>query len=443
MVVHIKKTSHHKRHSPNKHTKKMKGGALTQTQIDLLRILSKIITWGSLGFISICTAMPLIQIIMGLLSSVGIDSMSSSFYELIWVNLSSTMSSLYNAAGSAGVAAFHGLNVLSKAGNLCAAVHATVRLANPIYSFALGSMQHFIELMKNPLNFNQTINKFLSEQRGIIDNFMGDYYTVGRHARAGVQASAAAQKEIYEKMKLLLGNLANEIDAALPKRSAAEIAARDANLQSLKNCEDFVFSILSIGAEGFNYGSAKWSANKEKAYRCANGTMGYAKEWFSYFGECAGSTMQYINKRKRARTPSPKHSPPPSPKEIVELATTMMTNEDEESSQYEEAVESFPEAATAVIRAISPEPREIAAKVREFNACPRGVSEPPLGERPTLKARRTTIDGSKAIKPPNKEEVEQWQTIAESDEKPSSTKMKVEGGRKTRRRKKRRGTRRS
>ena len=65
MVVHIKKTSHHKRHSPNKHTKKMKGGALTQTQIDLLRILSKIITWGSLGFISICTAMPLIQIIMG------------------------------------------------------------------------------------------------------------------------------------------------------------------------------------------------------------------------------------------------------------------------------------------------------------------------------------------------------------------------------------------
>ena len=395
-MVLYKKTAN-KRRLHKKQTKKynLKGGALSQRQIDLLRILSKIITWGSLGFISICTAMPLIRVISGLLSSAGLDAMTASFYELIWVNLSSTISSLASAAGSAGAAALDGLTVLARAGNLCAAVHATARLANPIYSFALGGIQGFVELMKNPLNFNQTINRFLSEQTGIIDKFLGDYVAVGQHARTGIQATAAAERELYEKLKGLISYLGSEMQEAMPKRSAAELAARDANLQWLQNSEDFVFSILSNACEGVNYSTAKWAANKERVYGCARGAVGVAKEWGSYFRDCAGNTLQYVNKRKRSLSPSPHHSPPPSQQEMVDLATTMMTYTipEEEASQYEDAVESLPEAAPVarMLRGISPAPEQIRRIVRDFGACGRRASEPPLGVRAILRGRRASF----------------------------------------------------
>jgi len=443
-MVLYKKTAQHKRNSRNKRTKKMKGGALSQRQIDLLRILSKIITWGSLGFISICTATPLIRVISGLLTSAGLDTMTASFYELIWVNLSSTIASLASAASSAGAAALDGLNVLARAGNLCAAVHATARLANPIYSFALGGIQGFIELMKNPLNFNQTINRFLSEQTGIIDKFLGDYVALGKYARSGVQATAAAQQQLYEDLKRLIGHLGSEIEEVMPKRSAAELAARDANLQWLQNSEDFIFSILSNACEGVNYSTAKLASNKERIYGCARGVAGVARQWVYYFKECAGSTIQYINKRKRSRSPS--RSPPPSQREIESLATIMMTNTlpDEEASQYEDAVENLPNEEVAVmLKGISPTPRQITDTVREFNACPRRASEPPLGERPLLRARRTSL-GPSGLQPPKREDVQRWQPIEESPQEKvnSSKKVKKEGGRKTRRHyKKRRGTR--
>lgn len=445
MVIRIKKTAHHKRHSPKKYTKKMKGGALTPRQTELLRMLSKIITWGSLGFITFCTAMPLIKVILGLLYSAGLDTMTSSFYELIWVNLSSTMSSLYSAAGSASVAALDGLNVLARAGNLCAAIHATVRLANPIYSFALGGIQHFIEIMKNPLNFNQTINRFLSEQKGIIDNFLGDYYALGRNAQTGIKATAAAERELYDQMKRLINDLGSELKEKMPKRSDSELAARDANLQWLANCEDFVFSILSTGMEGANYISALSARHKDKVYQCARGTMGAAKDWISYLNDCGGNTIQYINKRKRGRSSSPKGSPPPSPKEMEVLATTMMTQTlpEEEASQYEDADEILPNQEVAVmLRGISPEPAQIKGLVREFNACPRRASAPPEGDRPTLKARRRHSIGPSVIKKPIPAVMD---AIAESPEEENTMKkMKREGGRKTRKRvhfKKRRGTR--
>jgi hypothetical protein len=430
-MVLYKKTAQRKRRLPKKETKKynLKGGALSQRQIDLLRMLSKIITWGSLGFISICTAMPLIRVISGLLSSAGLDAMTASFYELIWVNLSSTMSSLVSAAGSAGAAAMDGLAVLARTGNLCAAVHATARLANPIYHFALGGIQNFIEIMKNPLNFNQSINRFLSEQTGIIDKFLGDYVAFGQHARSGIQVTAAAERELYEKLKGLITHLGAEMQAAMPKRNAEELAARDANLQWLANSEDFVFSILSNSCEGVNYSTAKFAANKERIYGCARGVAGVAKEWLSYFKNCAANTLQYVNMRKRSRSPSPRHSPPPSQQEMVDLATVMMTQTlpDEEASQYEDAAESLPEVAE-MLRGISPGPEQIRRTVREFGACPRRASEPPFGTRPMLRARRASFAPS-GMAPPRKEDIKYWEPlIEESPEDNSAKKQKKEGG---------------
>jgi len=430
-MVLYKKTAQHKRRSPKKRTKKynLKGGALTETQIYLLRILSKIITLGSLGLISYCTAMPLIRAISGLLSAAGMDTMTEAFYELIWVNLCSTMSSLSSAAGSAGAAALDGLAVLARAGNLCAAVHATARLANPIYSFALGGIESFVKIMRSPLKFNQTVDNFLREQNGIINGFLGDYMAFGRHAHTGVQATQMFIKDtLSHKLDEMMQEISTKLAEVMPQRNAEELAARDANLQWLAKCEDFVFSILANATEGINYSAAKWAANKERVYGCARGAVGIAKEWGSYFRDCAmNSVGQYVNKRKRSKTPS---SPPPSPQEMLDLATTMMTHtlpEEEEASQYEEAVENFPEAAE-MLRGLSPAPEQIRKIVRDFGACRRRASEPPLAARPVLRARRASL-GPSGLAPPRREDVRHWEPlIEESPEDNSAKKQKKEGG---------------
>ena len=433
-MVLYKKTAH-KRRFNKKQTKKynLKGGALTETQIYLLRILSKIITLGSLGLISYCTAMPLIRSISALLVSAGMDTMTEAFYELIWVNLCSTMSSLSSAAGSAGAAALDGLAVLARAGNLCAAVHATARLANPIYSFALGGIESFVKIMRSPLKFNQTVDNFLREQNGIINGFLGDYMAVGRHARAGVQATNMFIKDtLSHKLDEMMQEIRTKLAEVMPQRNAEELAARDANLQWLANCEDFVFSILANAAEGINYSAAKWAANKERVYGCARGAVGVAKEWGSYFRDCAGNALQYVNKRKRSTSPSPPHSPPPSQQEMILLATTMMTQTlpEEEASQYEDAIESLPEAAPVarMLRGLSPAPEQIRKIVREFGVCGRRASEPPLAARHILRARRASL-GQTGIAPPRREDVRQWEPlIEESPEDNSSKKQKKEGG---------------
>lgn len=430
MVVHYKKTAQHKRRSYKKRTKRnnLKGGALTETQIYLLRILSKIITFGSLGLISYCTAMPLIRVISGLLVSAGMDTMTEAFYELIWVNLSSTMSSIASAAGSAGVAALDGLNVLARAGNLCAAVHATARLANPIYSFALGGIESFVKIMRYPLKFNQTIEQFLREQNGIIENFLGDYMAAGKHARAGVQATQAFIKDILSpKLDEMIQEIGTKLEEAMPKRNAEELAARDANLQWLARCEDFIFSILSNATEGVNYTTAKWAANKERVYGCARGAVGVAKEWGSYFRDCAmNSVGQYVNKRKRGRSSSPL----PSPQEMVDLATTMMTHPvpEEEESQYEDTFESFPETVE-MLRGLSPPPEQIRKIVRQFGTCGRRGSEPPFGARPMLRARRASFVPI-GMEPPRREDIKRWEPLIEEspEEANSSRKIKREGG---------------
>jgi len=447
MVLLKRTTAHHKRHSPKKQTKKynLKGGALTQKQIDLLRMISKIITWGSLGLISICTAMPLIQVITGLLASAGLDAMTAAFYELIWVNLSSTMASIYSASSAVSSASLASLSVLARAGNLCAVVHATTRLANPIYSFALGGIESFVHIMKNPLNFNQTVNRFLREQNGIIDNFLGDYAAVGRHARAGIQATVAVERELYEKMRMFMGQLEVEIEAALPHQSAEEKAALAANKQWLSNCENFIFSILSNAVEGVNYSTAKYAAHKGRVSACARGAMGVAKEWISYFKKCAtnnvGNTEQYINKRKRSHSPSPRHSPnhspPPSPREMVDLATIMLIPSEEEASQYEDAFESLPASiipnaeVNGMLGRISPRPAQISAMVREFNACSRGASAPPMDERPILRGRRrySSVGPIGQLPSHRRGEFQHLDPIAASpEEKHSSKKVKKEGG---------------
>ena len=114
MVVHIKKTANYKRHSGKRHTKKMKGGALTPEQEKLLRMLSKLLAWGSLGYISWCTVAPVVEIILSLLEASNISYITMSFYELLWVNLVSTLSSVSAAATSAGSAVVSSLNLLAK-----------------------------------------------------------------------------------------------------------------------------------------------------------------------------------------------------------------------------------------------------------------------------------------------------------------------------------------
>lgn len=475
MVVRIKKSARHKRRFPKKHTKKynLRGGALTPEVEVLLRILSKIITLGSLGLITYCTAMPLIEVISGLLASAGLDTMTTAFYKLIWVNLSSTMTSLYTAAGSAGAAAVHGVNVVANTANLCAAVHATVRLANPIYYFALSGIQHFIEIMKSPLKFNQTIQTFLNEHNGIIRNFLGDYQSLLRNARRGVEVTQENMVKMYEKLTVLMSHLSDTFEEALPKRSEAEKEAQKSNLKVLENCEEFVFQILLLGAKGLSGAYGVGSRLTPKAFEafeavgsCAIGAKNYAKEWIHYFKTKCGDTTQYIKPQKQETKQSQKRKREESPP-LEELAPVMMKAEDslateadsqeffsgEESQDYLDAED--PRSPSPSPSPLTDEQKEIVTILSSIKAeleskikkrvngteCPRGRSAPPSFEPhlelPPIKVPRRSSLGNgnpSAFGNPHME------TIQESPRQ----KTKTEGGRKTRKRvhfKKRRRTR--
>ncbi len=458
-----KKSRNHKRQSPKK-TKKMRGGALTLEQENLLRMLSKLLAWGSLGYMSWCTITPVVEIVLSLLEASNVNYITMAFYELLWVNLVSTLSSVSTAATSAGSAVIGSLNLLAKAGNTCAAAHAVLRLANPLYKFFLGNIKRVIEVMENPLNINQKIRELPTASKAIVETFLRDYKTMGGHAIIGVDKTADTIRQLYAKLGMVFNQVEDNVKTALPKLiSDSERSAAKENMEWLKSYEDFIFQILSKVVEGGEYGASKYGKSKEILSRCAKGTLSaaiYAKGWVSYFFECMNAPMErhldeFVVSRKRPRSPSP---PPAADLESMALnMLTKTTGQDSESQKrLKRALSSSPEPeqtaeVVQMVESIRPEPAKIKKIVWSLNKCDRRASAPPASINYTTihatRKRAASQIPSEAPLFPRRRSINKMPTIEQSPEKPpsmereseGSLKMKREGGkkRKTHKRKRR------
>jgi len=458
-----KKSRNHKRQSPKK-TKKMRGGALTLEQENLLRMLSKLLAWGSLGYMSWCTVTPVVEIVLSLLEASNVNYITMAFYELLWVNLVSTLSSVSTAATSAGSAVIGSLNLLAKAGNTCAAAHAVLRLANPLYKFFLGNIKRIIEVMENPLNINQKIRELPMASKAIVETFVRDYKTMGGHAIIGLDKTASAMRELYAKLGIVFSQVENNVKTALPTLiSESEKTAAKENMEWLRSYEDFIFQILSKVVEGGEYGASKYGKSKEILSRCAKGTLSaaiYAKGWVSYFFECMSAPMErhldeFIVSRKRPRSPSP--SPPPAA-DLEAMALKMLTKttgqDNESQKRLKLALSSSPEpeqtaGVVQMVESIQPEPAKIKKIVWSMNKCDRRASAPPASihftPAPVMRKRATSQIPSEAPLFPRRRSINKMPTIEQSPEKApsmereseSSRKIKSEGGRKRKTHKKR------
>jgi hypothetical protein len=475
MVIRNKKSAHYKRHSPKKHTYKLKGGALTHEQERLYRMISKLLAWGSLGYIGWCSIMPVLEIVLSLLAKTGINTMTNVFYEVLWSNLVSTISSISTAAASAGPVVLNSVNVLSNAGNTCAAAHAVVRLANPLYKFALANLRRIIEVIENPLNINVKIKELSDSSKQILTTFLRDYQTLGGHAIVGLDRTSEAVRQLYVKMDAAVTQIGNNIQHALPKRTSSELEAFEENMVFLQKYEDLIFRIITKVVEGGEYGTSKIGKVKDILSWCAQGTMTaavYAKSWVSYYFQCMNAPMERhmedyveISKgRKRARSPSP------APADMESLVVHMMTDKAEESPKRIKKTPSPSQVASTQVAVdfvenFSPEPVKIIKdRIRAVNMCPRGKSLPPTeptrmirsraaserpllpGEKPTIKkpivARPTVEKSANNLRRRSGLQSRKISPIEASPEHHSS-KIKSEGGKKNtyKRHKKRGGTR--
>jgi len=442
----LKKSRNHKRHW----TKKIRGGALTPEQENLLRMLSKLLAWGSLGYISWCTVTPVVEVILSLLEASNVNYITMAFYELLWVNLVSTLSSVSTAATSAGTAVLGSLNLLAKAGNTCAAAHAVLRLANPLYKFFLGNLKRVIEVMENPLNINQKIRELPMASKAIIETFLSDYRIMGGHAIIGLDRTSEAIRQLYAKLGMVFNQVENNVKTALPKLiSDSERNAARENMEWIKSYEDFIFQILTKVIEGGEYGASKYGKSKEILSRCAKGTLSaaiYAKGWVSYFFECMSAPMErhldeFVVSRKRARSPSP-----PPAADMESMAVKMMTKttgqDSESQKRLKVALSRSPEPeqtaeVVQMVEAIQPEPAQIKELFRSFNACARAASAPPGSTYvPVMRPRRASQIPSDAPLFPRRRSVGRMPTIEQSPDKTPSmevsdgSKLKIEGGRK-------------
>ena len=441
----LKKTRNHKRHLQK--SRKLRGGALTQEQENLLRMLSKLLAWGSLGYISWCTVTPVVEIILSLLEASNVSYITMYFYELLWVNLVSTLSSVSGAATSAGSAVLGSLNLLAKAGNTCAAAHAVLRLANPLYKFFLGNIKRIIEVMENPLNINQKIRELPMASKAIVETFLRDYKTMGGHAIMGVDKTTSAIRQLYAKLGMVFNQVEDNVKTALPKLiSESERNAARENMEWLKTYEDFIFQILTKVVEGGEYGSSKYGKSKEILSRCAKGTLSaaiYAKGWVSYFFECMNAPMErhledFVVSRKRPRSPSP----PPSA-DLESMAVKMMTKttggDSDSQKRLKVALTSSPEQTAEVVQMVKdivPEPAQIKKLVRSLNVCARAASAPPdsrYTSAPMIRPRAASEIPTEAPLFVRRRSVNKMPTIEQSPEKIQSTeklgsKLKSEGG---------------
>lgn len=454
-----KKSKNHKRQSPKK-TKKMRGGALTFEQENLLRMLSKLLAWGSLGYISWCTVTPVVEIVLSLLEATNVSYITMAFYELLWVNLVSTLSSVSTAATSAGSAVIGSLNLLAKAGNTCAAAHAVLRLANPLYKFFLGNIKRIIEVMENPLNINQKIRELPMASKAIVETFLRDYKTMGGHAIIGMDKTADAIRELYAKLGMVFNQVENNVKTALPNIiSESERTAARENMEWLKTYEDFIFQILSKVVEGGEYGASKFGKSKEILSRCAKGTLSaaiYAKGWVSYFFECMNAPMQrhlddFVVSQKRPRSPSPLPAA-----DLESMAIKMMTKTTGQDSDSQKRLKltlnSSPEPeqtaeVVKMVRDITPEPAKIKKLVWSLNKCDRRASAPPASidftSIPVSRKRAASQIPDEAPLFKRRKSFNKMPTIDQSPEKSPSIervsegtrKMKREGGRKRKTRK--------
>ena len=390
-MVLYKRTRNHKRHLPQK-TKKMRGGALTPQEEKLLKMLSKLLAWGSLGYISWCSVTPVVQIILSLLQASGMSTITMAFYEILWVNLVSTLSSVSAAATSAGSAVVSSLNVLSNAGNTCAAAHAVVRLANPLYKFFLGNVRRIIEVMENPLNINQKLQELPQASKVLVDRFLQDYSALGGHAISGLDKSAYAMGGVYTHLVRTFHEVEIKIQAALPKIiTPSERSAAKENMKWIESYEDFIFNILSTFVKGSEPGMSALGKGKDILSQCAKATASaaiYATGWVSYLFECMSAPMkQHLEdldiKRKKTRSRSPSPLPPP---EVESLIVKMLTEKTPEPTGPEtkrlkktpspEPAKQTAAAIEEIARRITPEPR-IMTLVQSLEPCARAASAPP------------------------------------------------------------------
>ncbi len=433
----------------------MRGGALTPEQENLLRMLSKLLAWGSLGYMSWCTVTPVVEIILGLLEASNVNSITMAFYELLWVNLVSTLSSVSTAATSAGSAVVSSLSLLSKAGNTCAAAHAVLRFANPLYKFFLGNIKRIIEVMENPLIINQKIRELPMASQAIVETFLSDYKRMGGHAIVGLDKTAGAVRQLYAKLTMVFNQVEDNVKTALPKLiSDSERSAARENMKWIESYADFIFQILTKVVKGGEYGASKYGKSKEILSRCAKGTLSaaiYATGWVSYFFECMSAPMErhldeFIVSRKRPRSPSP--SPPPVA-DMESMAIKMMTKtigqDSESQKRLKLALSSSPEPeqtaeVVQMVEAIKPEPAQIKELFRSFNACARAASAPPASIQytpaPVMRQRRASLIPKEAPLFPRRRSVGRMPTIEQSPENSPSmeasdgSKLKTEGGRK-------------
>jgi hypothetical protein len=403
-MVLYKRTRNHKGHLPQK-TKKMRGGALLtpEQKKELLRKLSQLLAWGSLGYISWCSVTPVVQIILALLQASGMSTITMFFYEILWVNLVSTLASVSSAASSAGIAAVGSLNVLANAGNTCAAAHAVLRLANPLYKFFLGNVRRIIEVMENPLIINQKLKELPQACNGLLDNFLGDYSRMGQHSIRGLDMTADRMGGVYRKLIKVFDDVEKEVKAAIPKIiTPAERSAATENKDWINSYEEFIYKILSTFVEGGERGMSALGKGSEILSQCATGAASaaiYAKGWVSYFFKCMSAPMErhlddfVVISRKRSRSPSRSPSPSPPPN-VDSLIVKMMTEKTPEPTVPEskrlksgspKPVEQAEAAMEEIARHITPEPN-IITLVHTLNRCARAATAPlPDSSRPIAK----------------------------------------------------------
>jgi len=353
-------------HKKNKQggTRKMKGGT-KEMQEKVLHILSTLLALSSLGYLTWCAVLPIVKQLLDWLQEYGVNSVTLSFYELLWDNLTSTWHSMTDTMSQTTAAAASAMQTFSKAGNACAIGHAGIRLASPLYHFFLEFIKQIATIMQDPYQLNQSIQQIVTQITTIINTFVDDYSRVGAHAIKGLDKTTGLINELYAKMSIFSSKAKESVLAKMPSPSAAEVAAEKKNIEIFSKYVKMINSILTmaVSTSSAAASSAKPIVGSTMDWCTAsiNKPAEYAKSFMSFFKRTlkADTNLDMNDFVVRARTlsasPSPPPSPPPSKKDLNSLMMALKSTPEPSGS----AMSLRKRSATPALD-IKPTPNQIA-----------------------------------------------------------------------------------
>ena len=347
-------------------TRKMKGGT-KEMQGKVLHILSTLLALSSLGYLTWCAVLPIVKQLLDWLQEYGVNSVTLSFYELLWDNLTSTWHSMADTMSQTTAAAASAMQTFSKAGNACAIGHAGIRLASPLYHFFLEFIKQIATIMQDPYQLNQSIQQIVTQIATIINTFVDDYSRVGAHAIKGLDKTSGLINELYAKMSIFSSKAKESVLAKIPSPSAAEVAAEKKNIEIFSKYVKMINSILtmavSTGAAAASSAKPVVGSTMDWCTASINKPAEYAKSFMSFFKRTLKTErnldMNDFVVPARARTlsgsPSPPPSPPPSKKDLNSLMMALKSTPEPSGS----AMSLRKRSATPALNII-PTPNQIA-----------------------------------------------------------------------------------